>query len=371
MKIGTLIKVLLVLAALATAGFYVIASLKPVALVATAKRHVAVRSVPGTVQVKAEKEMSIRSDLQGRVKESHLELGSEVKTGDLLIALDLGDIEIAIEKLHLDIEAAQISIEKGSSRQYDLVSVKEKLADAQRRFDAGIISRSELEAQERDLTEIEGAIEAEMNQKELRKSLLENELKLLERNREKMSIRSPIDGVVADVMAYAGDLISSGQQVATIISLDRIVEVKVSEENFSGIEVGQIARVKFLGYSDQTFDATVSKTLPVADPLTQRYTVHLDVDIPREELFSGLTGEATITIDEREQALIIPGSAIIGDRVFVVEEGVISIREIVRGYGSMTNVEILSGLEEGEQVVVDQLDLYKEGDKVRTEIFTF
>lgn len=371
MKFSTFLKIFLVIAALAAAGFFVVSSLKPTALVATAKRNVAVRSVPGTVQVKAEKEMAIRSDLQGRVKESYLELGSEVEKGDLLIALDLGDIEIAIEKLHLDIEASQMAIDKGSTRQYDLVSVKEKLADTQRRFDAGIVSRSELEARERDLTELEGAIEVEMNQKELRKSLLENELKLLERNREKMSIRSPIDGVVSDVLAYEGDLISSGQQVATIISLDRIVEVKVSEENFSGIEVGQIARVKFLGYSDQTFDATVSKTLPVADPLTQRYTVHLDVDIPREELFSGLTGEATITIDERSQALIIPGSAIIGDRVFVVKDGVVSIREIEKGYGSMTNVEVTSGLEEGEQVIVDQLDFFKAGDKVRTEPFIF
>ncbi|EDY80451.1 efflux transporter, RND family, MFP subunit [Verrucomicrobiia bacterium DG1235] len=371
MKPGFFIKLFLVLAAIGAGGFYFVSSLQPMALVATAKRHVAVRSVPGTIQVVAEREMLIRSDLQGRVLESNLELGAKVSEGDVLISLDLGDIEIGIEKVKIEIEAAELILEQGSSRQFDLVTVKERLADAKRRFEAGIASKSEFEARQRDLTEVEQAIEAELNAKEVRIAQYKNELKLLERNKEKMSIRAPMDGVVTEVLAYRGDLIAGGQEVAKIISVDRIVEVKVSEENFSGIELGQIARVKFLGYGDTTFDASVSKTLPVADPLTQRYTVHLEVDIEVERLFPGLTGEATITLDERDRALIIPGSAIIGDRVFVVENGEVSMKQIEKGFGSMTNVEILSGLEEGDQVIVSNLDMYKVGDRVRTEEMIF
>jgi len=371
MKSKILIVTFVVVAVLLGAGTYFVHSLKPVALIAKTKRHVAVRSVPGTVEVIAEKEMLVRGDLQGRVVESNLELGATVHEGDVLVSLDLGDLEIRIERVKIEMEAARLILEQGSTRQFDLITLKERLADVERRHKAGTASRSELDTHKRNISEMEQAIEAELNAKEVRITQFENELKLLERNREKMSIRAPLDGVVTQILAYRGDLIGSGQEVARIISLDRIVEVKVSEENFAGIDIGQIARVKFLGYSDQTFDATVSKTLPVADPLTQRYTVHLAVDIETKKLFPGLTGEATITLDERDKALIIPGSAIIGDRVFVVEDGVVGMREIEKGYGSLTNVEILSGLKEGDQVIVEDLDMYKVGDSVRTTEMIF
>ncbi|MDQ8187893.1 efflux RND transporter periplasmic adaptor subunit [Pelagicoccus sp. SDUM812002] len=371
MKLGFLLKIIAVVAVLAAGAVYFVSSMKPVATIAKTKRHVAVRSVPGTLQVVAEREMDIRGDLQGRVLDSNLELGATVKEGDILMSLDLGDIDIAIEKLGIEMEAANLILEQGSSRQFSLITQQERLEDVKRRFEAGEASKSEVEARERDITSTEQAIEAELNSKEVRIAQLKNELKLLERQREKMTIRAPMDGVITEVLAYRGDLISGGQEVARMISIDRIVKVKVSEENFSGIELGQIARVKFLGYGDSTFDATVSKTLPVADPVTQRYTVHLDVDIPTEKLFPGLTGEATITLDERDRALIIPGTAIIGDRVFVVEDGLVSMREIEKGYGSMTNVEILSGLDEGDQVIVEDLDLFKIGDQVRTTEMVF
>lgn len=371
MKLGFLLKMLLLVAVLVGGAVYFVSSMKPVATIAKTKRHVAVRSVPGTLQVVAEREMSIRSDLQGRVLQSNLELGATVKEGDVLMSLDLSDLEIAIEKLQIEREAADLILEQGSNRQFSLITLQERLEDVQRRYEAGTASTSEVEARERDITSTELAIEAELNAKKVRIAQLENELKALERKSEKMMIRAPMDGVVTEVLAYRGDLISGGQEVARMISIDRLVKVKVSEENFSGIELGQIARVKFLGYSDETFDAKVSKTLPVADPVTQRYTVHLDVDIETEKLFPGLTGEATITLDERDQALIIPGTAIIGDRVFVVEDGAVTMRQIEKGFGSMTNVEILSGLEEGEQVIVEDLDLFKIGDRVRTTEMIF
>lgn len=371
MKLSFFLKTFLVIAVLVAGAYFFVSSMKPIATVAEARRSVAVRSVPGTLQVKAKQAMAIRSDLQGRVSESNLDLGSTVGEGDVLIQLDLGDIELMIEKAKTEIEAAELVLKQGSSRQFELVTVKERLADVQRRFDAGIASRSDLEARERDVTEVERAIEAEQTAKEVRIAQLNNELKLLERNLDKMTIRAPMAGVVTEVLAYRGDLIRAGQEVANMMSLDRIVEAKVSEENFSGIEIGQIARVKFLGYGDATFDAEVVKTLPIADPLTQRYTVHLDVDIPDEKLFPGLTGEATITLDERDQAIIIPGTALIGDRLFVVEDGVIEMRQVDKGYGSMTNIEILSGIDSGDMVVIEDLDLFKEGDQVRQKIKTF
>lgn len=372
MKIGTIIKLLLVLSLSGVGCMYFLNTLKQLAVVAVAKTGIAPNSVPGTVLVRAEKEMNIRSDLAGRVIESKLELGKKVKEGDILLALDLGDLELQIEKVKIDISAADLIRKNGSPREINLVVAREKLIDAQRRFDAGGISQLALTTNERTVTEIEKTVANDINSMEVKIAQLQNGLKRLERQNEKMSIRSPVDGVITEVFAYRGDLVRSAQEVAKIISLDRVVEVQVSEENFAGVEVGQVARIKFLGYGSETFSATVSKTLPVADPTTQRYTIHLKVDnIEDEKLFPGLTGESTITLDERPGAVIIPASAIIGDKVFFVNEGIVSIIQVEEGYGSMTSIEIRSGLSAGDQVIVEQLELFKEGDSVRVTTKSF
>ncbi len=367
MKTGTMVKALLLAVALTAVCYYFLDTLKPTAIVAVVKTGVAPNSVPGTVRVRAKKEMDIRSDLAGRVIESKLELGMQVKEGALLIALDLGDLELQIEKLKIEIKAANLVRESGSRRQFDLIAAREKLEDVKRRREIGGASQADVTARERVVRETEQAIQNEINSMELQVAQLENGLKGLERQIGKMSLRAPIDGVITQVYAYRGDLIGSGEEIAKIMSLDRIVEVQISEENFSGVEVGQIVRVKFLGYGEDAFDAVVSKTLPVADPTTQRYTVHIDVDVEREKLFPGLTGEARITLDERANSMLIPASAIIGNRVFLVEAGKVSVRHVEKGYSSMTLVEVRSGLGEGDQIIVDKLELFKEGDSVRTE----
>jgi len=365
MKSATVSKFALILAAAAACLYFGIGLLKPVAYVAAAERSIAVRSVPGTVIVRAERELAVRSDLDGRVAESSGVVGAEVKEGEALIHLDTGDIELTIQRQKLELEAARKVLERGSTRQFDLIAAQERLEDTERRFEAQRASKKEVDARNRDLDKLVQAIDAETAEKRLRVARLENDLKRLQRKLEKMAVRSPVDGVVTAVFAHKGDLIGSAQEVATVISSERIVEVKVSEENFAGVKVGQIARVKFLAYADMTFEARVSKTLPVADPKTQRYTVQLEVDLPMEDLVSGLTGEATITIDERDRALIVPSAAIIGNRVFVVQDGTVHIRAIEKGFSSLTRVEIVSGLAEGELVIVDDLDLFKDGDRVK------
>ncbi len=68
---------------------------------------------------------------------------------------------------------------------------------------------------------------------------------------------------------------------------------------------------------------------------------------------------------------MVPTAAIIGDKVFLVRNGTISVRQIEKGYGSLTNVEVRSGLEVGDRVITEQQELFKEGDQVRTVLKAF
>lgn len=369
MKASRIAKIGLPVVALIAAGFYYWNTLKPTAIVAEARVDTAIKAVPGTVTVLAKKEMELKSEISGRIVESQLERGKRVQAGDLLIRLDTGDIDIEIDKARANLEAARKRAEIGNDLKYSLRDAQKRLADAE--FRKTTVAASEIESLRMNVQKIEEAMARAEVDRDLQISQLENELKTLKRHRAKMSIYAPIDGIISPVYAFEGDLIGGGQQIARIVSLDTIVEVKVSEENFAGLEVGQAARVKFLGYPETSFPARVSRIINVADQTTQRYPLHLDVEIDPSRLYPGLTGEASITLDYRKEAVVVPRQAISGDSVYVVSNGVVRKRDIERGYASLTDVEVLGGLNQGEQVIVENLELFGEGDSVRTLVKSY
>ncbi len=365
MKISTVFKILLPVAILAAIGYFIFARSIPTAVVSETQRGMAVNAVPGTVNVLAEKEMYIKGEHGGRIIKSNLETGALVSAGDVLIQLDTGDIDLEIEKAENEYRAAKQNLEIQSPLQLSLETHQDALADIMIRYNNGGVREIDLKKYQRSVEKAEDDIAREKLKNEEQIQNLENALKRLKRQKEKMTIVSPIDGIVTDVLAHEGDLIGGGFNLAKVVSQTRIVEVKVSEEHFVGLEVGMPARVAFLGIEHERFDAKVAKIIPVADPTTQRFTVHLDVDIERERLDPGLTGDATITMDERDNALQIPRQAVVRNDVLVVEDGIVSRKEIQPGYTSITMVEVLEGLSDGDQVIIEDLHLFDDGDRVK------
>lgn len=359
-------RILAAVAVLALAGWLVSYLLRPVALVATASRGTAVRAVPGTVEVKAEFANELKSEVGGRVADSLLDIGKRVFRGDILVQLDTGDVDLEIERIQNEIIAARRKVELGSTLRADVLNMRDTVANFERQAQAGAYPQAELEKQRRSLQQLEQRMELDEVNLRLALENLENSLRSREREKAKMTITAPADGVVTTVFARVGDLIGGNSPIATLIATTRTVEAKLSEENFAAVKVGQRASVRFLTYGADQYNATVTKILPSADPQTQRYTVYLDVVLPPgRALVPGLTGEVSIIISERANAVIIPRRALIGDYVYVVAGSSVARRPIQKGYESLNQVEILKGLEVDEQVIVEQQDLFREGDRVR------
>ncbi|HSY53195.1 MAG TPA: efflux RND transporter periplasmic adaptor subunit [Opitutaceae bacterium] len=358
-----LIAALLVLAALAGAWIYFN---RPVAKVVRVVRGQAVDAVPGSVIVDAEYQMDIKSEVGGRIIKSALAVGDHVKDGDFLVQLDAGDLKLDIEKTKSDYEALKNRIAIGSQIQLQLDSARADLANNERLFKLGGISETDLEKQRRSVQQIEQQLKLEQVQNQNEIDAYENTLKVKSRQLDKMTIAAPFDGVVSQVLARKGDLIGGNAPIATVIATSRTVEARISEENFSGIRTGQKAIVRFLTYGDETYNATVGKILPTADPATQRYIVYLKVDLPLERLVPGLTGEVSITVGEHANALIVPRRALSGNTLYVVKDGRVQLRKVDTGYLGLNVVEITDGVQEGDEVIVEELDRFRDGDRVRT-----
>jgi len=361
-------KILIAVAALVVVVLVLSSALKPTAKVAVATKGLAVQAVPGSLTVQAEYQMELKSEIGGRVIKSDLDPGEPVAAGAVLAQLDTGDLKLDIEQIQSDYDAFKKSVAVGSAIKLDLESQTDLLHNDERLAKSGNFPISELEKQRRVVKQFEQKLELEQVTNDKQLATYENTLKVKRRQLAKMTIVAPFDGVVSAVFARPGDLIGANAPIATLIATSRTVEAKISEENFSGIKKGQKATVRFLGYGNDEYSATVVKILPTADPETQRYIVHLQVKIDPEKLVPGLTGEVNIVTGERQANAIIPRRAIFDNHVYVVEDGHIKLRKIEVGYTSLNVAEVTKGLATGDQVVVEELDKFRDGDRVRTEI---
>ena len=341
---------------------------RPVAKVARVKAGVALNAVPGSVAVQAEYTMEVKSEIGGRVLVCNLSPGATVKTGDVLIQLDAADVKLEIERITSDYEAAKKRIQLGSQLIAELANAREDLQNAERANKLGSMSDSDLNRTRRQLQAIEQKIALEeVNNKQLLENY-ENTLKVKRRQLSKMTVIAPFDGVVSyvDVDARKGALMGGGSIVAKVIANSRTVTAKISEENFAGVRVGQKATVRFLPYGPEMFEAKVTQILPTADPGTQRYVVYLEVKIAPERLRPDITGEVTIVVDEHPSDTLIPRRALFGNSVYAVKDGRVQLRPVAIGFISLTTVEIREGVASGELVIVDKLDQFRAGDRVRT-----
>ena len=101
-----LVRLLVILAVLGIVVYSVTYLMRPVAQVVAAGRGKAVRTVPGTVEVKSEYNIELKSEVGGRVLSSKLNIGGKVFKGDTLVTIDPGDVDLEIERISNDIVAA-------------------------------------------------------------------------------------------------------------------------------------------------------------------------------------------------------------------------------------------------------------------------
>jgi RND family efflux transporter MFP subunit len=179
-------------------------------------------------------------------------------------------------------------------------------------------------------------------------------------------------GVVASVSTQQGETVTSGSAAAqaptfvTIIDLNRLqVDAYVDETDIGKVQVGQEATFSVDAFPDREFVGKVTAIYPKA--LIQQNVVTYDVVIAidnREGLLRpDMTTSTTITVAKREKALAVPNQAVRredGERVAFVQEGERFVRRAIKtGWKDKSFTEILSGVKEGDRVVVGEVESEK------------
>jgi len=362
------LQLLAIVVVLGAAGFGVVYYLRPVAQVVLVKRQPAPNAKPGSVVVLAERETDLKSQYGGRILRTILRPGSTFKAGESLVWLDTRELELNIAKTESDIEAQQKRIDVGSPLDGQIANAKDDVAAKESLFKLGSLAESDFVQAKRAVTQLEQQRNLQQIEDQQRLDVMKNTLSSLRLQLSRMVLTAPFDGDATAVYASQDDIIPPNAPIAHLITSSRLVVAKVSEEDFANIRIGQHASVRFLTYGDPPSTATVTQILPSADPETQRYMVYLKVDIPPAKLVPGITGEVSITVGVHENALTVPRRAVSGHSLYVVDNGRVELRRVELGYMSLNEIEVLSGVQEGEAVIAEQLDQFQPGDRVRISV---
>jgi RND family efflux transporter MFP subunit len=168
------------------------------------------------------------------------------------------------------------------------------------------------------------------------------------------TIRSPLTGIVIDKKVDVGDMVTPGQILATLFDPKRMQLVASVRESLTRqLLVGQEIGVQVEGLGKQC-SGTVSEIVPEAQSSSRTFQVKVTGPCP-EGIYSGMFGRILIPLEE-EEVLVVPRRAVrkVGqlELVQVAEQGAANRRAIRTGRTLENDVEVLSGLREGEQVVV-------------------
>jgi Cu(I)/Ag(I) efflux system membrane fusion protein len=191
--------------------------------------------------------------------------------------------------------------------------------------------------------------------------------------RGELPIRSPVSGYVSEKNIAAGSAFEPGQRLLRITPLGRVwIEASIYESELPEVAVGQLARVDLAHLHGEPFEARVQWIYPSVDPETRTGKLRLEVANPDLALRPGMVADVELDSEVGEH-LVVPQSAVLytGARAFVFRsfgEGRFRPQEVRVGIRSGDDVEIRSGLAEGDTIVVSGTFLIASESRLRAAL---
>jgi len=298
-------------------------------------KPVALRDVvflPG--ETEAYEDVKVAANTSGRIEWIGPREGQAVKKGDLLAKIEVSALKASLEHARAAYKLAN-----------DLCERRRRL------YDNKIIAREELEQSE-------------------------TQLKLAAADLEQVKVRynhgfpkSPITGVINHLYVDVGEYADLGKPIADIVNIDRIkINVQVPELDVRYVNKGQTTPIKIDAFADRTLLGTVEFVAFKADPATKTFLVRSVIDNPDHNIRPGMIGRVAFVRRNIPDAVAAPLFAIVdkgGERiVFVEKDGVAESRVVSIGVIEADRVQITSGLNIGDHLIVRGQTEVEDGMKV-------
>jgi HlyD family secretion protein len=335
--------------------------------IAPVTRGTALQGVYGTVDVEPVTEAIVRTRNFGMLSAVNFKAGDAVKAGQVLVETSDTSMQREIDSVNSALAQAKVRQALGPASTDALKNQEIEVDKLKKLLDANDISPVEYEKAQNSLASLHDQVQKET-------LALNTDVENAERSRDALndqlghdSITAPMDGVILDAYAHLGEYLPPQTQICRIGSAENEVVAQVNEEDVGYLAPGMKAKIRLWAHQDADLTGTLTKILPQAE--NQAYQVKFTLDDPPKLLLPGMTGEMNIIIGERKNTLTIPSRAIRhGNLVLEVAHGRVRQVTVQVGFHTIERSEILSGLKEGDQVILSNQDLYKPGMRVRETI---
>ena len=350
--------------------------LLPVAEVSLVRRGPAVAAVYGTVRIEPTFVINVRAQNAGYIRlaepfsAGRAAIGRTVAKGELFATIADEATARQLKQAHADLLAARQRAELPLPSSEPLKVAEDTVQRLERLTSLNNVPAVEYQKAKSDVARLRSQLEAERIERDRNIESLDSAARKLEAQMKQSEIHSPMDGLLTAMKVIEGELVAEGNELFTVSSQQNYVRGEVNEEDIGEVKIGMRAMLQVYAFRARQFGAKVTAIIPTADPETQRYTVVLELEDPPENLLGGMTGEMNIITGQHENALLVPTRALLVDQVLLVDGGIVQQRSVQIGYRTLENSEVLSGLAEGERVIVADQDRFRPGQPARSREVT-
>jgi membrane fusion protein, macrolide-specific efflux system len=302
--------------------------------------------------------VDVGTQVSGQLKQLRVAIGDTVKQGAVVAEIDTS-------VLAAKVEAGQASLQSLAA-QIDEKQAQLALATRQRQRNATMyaqdaVSRDALEASQA-AARVTSAQIASLKAQRLQTSAA---LRIAQADLGYATIRAPMAGTVVALNARQGQTLNASQQAPTLLRLAKLdtmtVVTQVSEADVVRLATGTEAYFSTLGRPDRRWRATVRQIQPTPESVNNvvLYNVLFDVDNADRQLMTQMSAQVFFVLAQAKDALLVPVAALgsragngRSHRVRVMKDGHIEDRSVVVGVTNRLTAQVVSGLAEGEQLVV-------------------
>ncbi|GHU60132.1 secretion protein HlyD [Clostridia bacterium] len=365
-------------------------------------------------QVVPDDEAAVYSTISGKVERVYFDVGDRVKKGDVLLTMDKRNIQDNIKNLKAQLASAQAAVRAAETAvdnvtggqwqnqmltataaidraQLSLDESKRNYENARQMYELDAISSVELHQSEVAVQNAQLAYDQAVESYNIASERIAednfasadnaraqaqaqvNTINVQIANATAMlsdaSVKSPIAGIVSARAAKDGGVLGASSAAFTIVNIDKVeYVVKVTESVINKLSVGQEIQVKISAASGDAFVGVVDNIPPMADQ-SKTFPVRVVIDNKDLLIKAGMFGTVDIVLESHNDVVIVPRSAVMtdeeGDCVFVTDNDTAKKVRVETLLDDGRNVEIASGLEAGQALIVSGQTYVNDGKKIK------
>jgi membrane fusion protein, multidrug efflux system len=295
-----------------------------------------VESVFATGTLVANESIVLRAERAGIVREIRFQEGRPIKAGETLLRIDDSELQAQLAGAQARLELAQA-----------------------------------VEARDKALFETKMLSAAEYEQSSANLHVVQADLELTKAQIEKTRVVAPFDGIAGLRLVSPGAYLVPGAAIASLNDIAALkLDFTISERYLPMLRIGQQATFRVAGRVE-TFTATISAIEPAVAIETRSVQLRASVSNQEQKLMPGSFAELRITLDEDPKAILIPAIALVPglkeQKVFLFQNGTAVEREVQIGLRTADSIQILEGLQPGDQLITSGILQLRNGMRVRSK----